>query len=859
MSLAAGTKLGPYEVTAPLGSGGMGEVYRARDTRLGRDVAVKVLPASLSTDAERLRRFEQEARATGALNHPNIIAIYDVGTHHGSPYVVTELMEGETLRDRINGTPLPPRKAIDYAVQVARGLAAAHERGIVHRDLKPENLFVTRDGRVKILDFGLAKLKGIEALTDRETRTAGALGDPSTGAGTVLGTVGYMSPEQVRAQPVDHRSDIFSFGAVLYEMLSGRRAFRGASAVETMNAILKEDPPDLSETNRHLPPALERIVSHCLEKNPQERFQSARDIAFDLEALSGQSAQAVLPVMENERRVRWLKPVAAGLATVLLSAASFVAGRRGTDRPIPEFKPLTFRRGIIDAARFAPDGRTIVYAARWEGKPAEVFSTQPGSPESRSLDLKDAFLGGISPSGEMAVLLRRPPRPGRTLARVPLGGGAPRDVLDNVNAADWGPDGSSFVVVRRSGSRLRLEFPIGKVLYESAGNIQNPRVSPRGDLVAFTDHPIVGDNRGDVAVVDLAGKKTTLGAGWEDLVGLAWTPDGRELWFTASAWGTDHVLYAVTLSGRQRLVARVPGNLVLADISRDGGVLLSHGTTHPVILGLAPGETKERDLTWLDFSIAADISRDGKTLLFSEQGFAGGPQYAVYIRGTDGSPAIRLGKGNAQALSPDGKWALAIDLAPPPKLVLLPTGAGEPHSLPRHTIQDFQWAGFFPDGKRILFAGSEPSRGSRLYVQDLAGGPPRAITPEGVSATANFSNTISPDGQAVVGSTDVESKIYPVAGGEPRPIPGLEPDEIPICWGADGRSLYVGSDFGVMPVKVHRLDLSSGRRELWKELAPPDLAGVPRLTAIGLTPDARSYVYVYISRLTNLYLVEGLK
>jgi Tol biopolymer transport system component len=651
MSLAAGTRLGPYEVTAPLGSGGMGEVYRARDTRLGREVAVKVLPAGLTADAERLRRFEQEARAASVLNHPNIIAIHDVGTHDGSPYVVTELLEGETLRERINGVALPPRKAVEYAGQVARGLAAAHDRGIVHRDLKPENLFVTRDGRVKILDFGLAKLKGIEAMTDRETRSAADLGDSGTGAGTVLGTVGYMSPEQVRAQPVDHRSDIFSFGAVLYEMLSGRRAFRGASAVETMNAILKEDPPDLSDTNRNLPPALERIVGHCLEKNPEERFQSARDIAFDLDALSGQSALAVSRA-GSDRRARWLKPVAAGLAVVAAVAAAFVVGRRTALAPVPDFIPLTFRRGSVDTARFTPDGKTIVFTARWEGKPPEIFSTQQGSPEARSFDLTDAVLVSVSNSGEMAVGLRRPPRPGRTLARVPVGGGAPREVLDSVDGADWSPDGSSLLVVRRSGPRLRIEFPIGKTLYESGAAIKSVRVSPKGDRVAFTEHVLLTDNRGDVVMVDLAGKKTILAGGWEDLGGLAWSPDGREVWFSASNSGADRRLYAVTLDGKLRLVARVPGNFILHDIASDGRVLVSHGTMQAVMLGLVPGDTKERDLTWLDFSIAADLSADGKTLLFTEQGVAGGPQYAVYTRGTDGSPAVRLGKGNAQAPLP---------------------------------------------------------------------------------------------------------------------------------------------------------------------------------------------------------------
>src|SRR2546426_6213267 len=280
MTIAAGTRLVPYEILAPLGAGGMGEVYRARDTRLGRDVAVKVLPSSFSADADRLHRFEQEACAAGALNHPNILIVHDIGTHDGSPYVVSELLEGETLRERMGGTAQPQRKAIDYALQIAHGLAAAHERGIVHRDLKPDNIFITKDGRAKILDFGIAKLtqvEGIEAQTDIPTRRV------DTGPGVVMGTVGYMSPEQVRGQKVDHRSDIFSFGAILYEMLSGRRAFHGESAADTMSAILKEDPPDLSDTNQNISPTLERLVNHCLEKNPEARFHSASDLAFALE------------------------------------------------------------------------------------------------------------------------------------------------------------------------------------------------------------------------------------------------------------------------------------------------------------------------------------------------------------------------------------------------------------------------------------------------------------------------------------------------------------------------------------------------------------------------------------------------
>src|SRR5919199_654964 len=291
MSLAAGTRLGPYEIVAPLGAGGMGEVYRARDTRLGRAVAVKVLPASVSQDADRLRRFELEAQSTSELNHPNILTVFDVGEHDGTSYIVSELLEGETLREHMDGAALSVRKATDYAQQIARGLAAAHERGVVHRDLKPENIFVTTDGRIKILDFGLAKLRvradASEAQTDVLTRKL------NTDPGTAMGTVGYMSPEQAVGRAADHRSDIFSLGAVLYEMLTGKRAFHGETAVETLNAILKEDPPEFSAaTNRALSPALERVVWHCLEKKPERRFQSASDVAFALEALSGSAVSS---------------------------------------------------------------------------------------------------------------------------------------------------------------------------------------------------------------------------------------------------------------------------------------------------------------------------------------------------------------------------------------------------------------------------------------------------------------------------------------------------------------------------------------------------------------------------------------
>src|SRR3984885_5141839 len=402
MALTSGTRLGPYEIQSPLGAGGMGEVYRAHDARLNRSVAIKILPASFAADPDRLQRFAAESRATAALNHPNILSLYDIGEdgfggHQAAPYVVSELLEGETLRDRLREGALPSRKAIDYARQIASGLAAAHDKGIVHRDLKPENLFITNDGRAKILDFGLAKLTRPEADASGEAPTQ----QIATDAGTVMGTVGYMAPEQVRGKPADSRSDIFAFGAILYEMLSGKRAFHGESPVETMSAILKEDPPDLAETNRNVSPVLERIVRHCLEKNPAERFQSARDVAFNLEALTDASTSrtGVQALPEERKRRRWMLPVLAGLLVLASWAGIYRMAHRATGSN-PTFHEITFRNGTIWDARFAPDGQTIIYGAAWDGLPQEMFSTRFDSSDSRSMGLSSSQILSISAKGE---------------------------------------------------------------------------------------------------------------------------------------------------------------------------------------------------------------------------------------------------------------------------------------------------------------------------------------------------------------------------------------------------------------------------------------------------------------------------
>ncbi len=403
MALTPGTKLGPYEIQSLLGAGGMGEVYRAKDTRLGRDVAIKVLPEKLARDAERLQRFETEARVIAALNHPNILSIHDIGTHEGAPYLVSECLEGQTLRIELSGWALPVRRVVDYGTQIAQGLAAAHDKGIIHRDLKPENVFVTRDGRVKILDFGVAKLMLPEASSDEgATLDAGP-----TSAGVVLGTAAYMSPEQVRGDPVDGRSDIFALGTILYEMLFGQRAFRRDTSAETMTAILKEDPPELSLTGKTISPALERIVRRCLEKKPLQRFQSARDLAFSLEGLTGVSStsatsvSAGAAVAATERKTlgkRIATLAARALLLALVAAGIWMLGARSRSPSLPTYHQLTFDRGLVYAAHFAPDGRSIYYSASWDGQPVQLYSTLPDAPESRPLNLGNSTLFAVSAS-----------------------------------------------------------------------------------------------------------------------------------------------------------------------------------------------------------------------------------------------------------------------------------------------------------------------------------------------------------------------------------------------------------------------------------------------------------------------------
>ena len=866
MTLSAGTRLGPYEILSPLGAGGMGEVYRARDTRLSRVVALKVLPTEVAADSERLNRFEQEARSASALNHPNIVAIYDVGRTEASSFIAMELVEGKTVREFLVSGPLSVKRVLSIAAQAADGLAKAHAAGIVHRDLKPENVMVSSDGFVKILDFGLAKLT---AETPQNLADALTLAGSQTASGVIVGTVGYMSPEQASAAPLDFRSDQFSLGAILYEMATGKRAFTRATVVDTLSAILHEEPEPLASIRPDAPLALRWLIERCLSKEPDDRYASTRDLARDLAMLRDHLAEsgASETLLTRPRKRRAIPLLAALLVAGLAGAlVSFVLLKASLERkPSPSYRQLTFRQGTIRSARFSPDGQTVLYAAAWSGQPLELFAVRPGAPESRSLGQLGANEMSVSSAGEIALVIRNRflglfPGFG-TLARMPFEGGAsPREVLEGVSFADWSPDGDTMAVVRQAGPLQRLEYPTGKVLYETAGWISHPRVSPDGLRVAFLDHSIPGDDRGKVAVADPSGWKT-LGGTWGSAWGLAWPPGGNEIWFTAAKSGWHRELRAFSLSGKERLVARGLTTMTLHDIARNGRVLLAHDKLRFGTLALPPGGTQERDLSWLDLGLVTDISRDGRKILLNEFGEGGGEGYSIYLRGTDGSPAVRLGPGTIPRFSADGKWVLTSDIrTEPPQIVLLPTGPGEPVRVTRDRLQHIDGQ-FLPDGKRIVFAAGDVGRGRRLYVQTISGGAPAPISPEGIRGSIEGLGIgpVSPDGRFVAAwSPDGRLRLYPTSPGDSLPVSGVADGEFPIQWSPDGKSLYVKGP-GELPARVFRVNPVSGKRELWKQFTPSDPTGVVVVQGVVMTPDAAAYAYTYVRMLSDLYVAEGLE
>ena len=867
MAFTPGSKLGPYEIVSVLGAGGMGEVFRAHDSRLGRDVAVKVLPDIFNNDSERLSRFEQEARAVAALNHPNIMSVFDIGEHNGTQYIVTELLEGETLRTKLNGGALPVRRVQEYALQIAQGLAAAHDKGIVHRDLKPENIFISKDGRAKILDFGLAKQNAMASMVTEggATLTSAPTAMPQTTPGVMLGTIGYMSPEQVRGVVADHRSDIFSFGAVLHEMLSGERPFRRDTSAETMTAILKEDPPELlSSSSRIIPPGVDRIMRRCLEKDPDQRFQSAKDLAFALDAMSGASTSSLrASISAGTRKISVSMPTVISGASILLALIVWggVALSRSNRASIPTFHQLTSSRGFIRTARFSPDGQTVVFGGAWNGEPLKLFFQRADANGYSPLAVPDADLLAVSATGELAIALNRKNIAGNsttgTLARTSFTGGSAREVIENVQDADWSPNGSAIAVTHDVGTKYQLEYPIGKVLYETTGYISDIKFSHRGDKIAFMDHPIAQDDRGYISVIDLSGKKKVLTPEYSSERGLAWSPDDQELWFGAvdEESGNFNVLRGVTLSGKVRVILRAPSNLKLHDIARDGRVLLSTDSfQNNISFGDLSGGT-DRDLTWFDLTWQQFLSNDGKWYIFSTQEAGASTDYSVYARKTDGTPAIRLGDGNSQGISPDNKWAVAGIASNNKTLSLLPLGTGEARKIKSEKVRfSFMPALWMPDNKHFLINGSEQDLGSRVYVMSLDGGEPKAISPENTLALL-----IAPDGKHFL-SQNTQGKYFvnTVEEGAPREVTAIQTGERPIQWLQDGKNIVLRTS-KEKSVETILLDVDTGNRKPWKKILPSNSVGLMESGHFQVTPDGSHYLLFHGYAYSTLFVVKGLK
>jgi Tol biopolymer transport system component len=858
MAISSGTKLGPYEIVSPLGAGGMGEVYRATDTRLGRDVAIKVLPTSLNSDGDRLRRFEQEAKTVAALNHPNILGLHDIGTYQDAPFLVSELLEGETLRQKIEEGPIPTRRAIEYALGIAQGLAAAHAKGIVHRDLKPENVFITRDGRVKILDFGLAKL----VREEHSLETAITLTSPTTMPGVIMGTIGYMSPEQVRGEPSDERSDIFSFGAVLYEMLTGKRAFKRDTTVETMTAILKEEPPELTDTGWLGPAGLPRIVSRCLEKNPDRRFQSASDLAFAIEALSGTSTtpsmMAAAAVKEAGTPRRWIWLLLGGLLCAAVGAAIAWA-LRPAEQPIAMFQRISFEQGTLIRGRWMSDGKTMMYSGVLRDGLPDTYVIRQDYPTSVSAGLHGAMVLAVSKQDQLAVLVR--PRFWAqlvwtgTLAQVPLGGSEPRELLDNVYDADWLPDGTMLGVIDRKDGNWRVQYPIGKVLLTTDHWISDIRISPDGKHVAVFRHPAASqDDRGNVLVLDREGKQTVVSPEWEALEGMAWIPDGKEVWYSAAQSGSQYCLRASTPEGKERTVYCGTSGTRLHDISPAGRMLVSSDIHQFTTVVMEHGSKEERNLDGLGAAIRPQLTPNGAEVVLTDVSESSGSDYSVYVQKLAGGSPVKIGEGGyGTDVSNDGKWALVVlPGAKQGKVQVIPVGAGETKTL--------QWEGFqvssanwFPNGQHILLFGNPAGQPVGLYVTDGIGSTPKML----VKNAPDWAD-VMPDGEHLLLLVNNDLIQHSIKNGTEQKLRTLQQGEMPIDWAKEPNHLFTQIP-GPTQIQIDKIDLASEKRETWQIFRPANQVGQLALEQVSITPEGQKILFNYYQQFGRFYDTDTLR
>ncbi len=859
-----GSRLGPYEITAKLGEGGMGEVYRGTDSRLKREVAIKVLPAALTADKERLARFEREAQLLAQLHHPNIASIFGLEESGGACALVMELVEGDNLAERMARGPLPLDDALTIAKQIAEALEAAHDKGIVHRDLKPANIMLTADGSVKVLDFGLAKaldpLTGSSATADL-ARSPTMMQSPTlTAAGTqlgvILGTAAYMAPEQARGGAVDKRADIWAFGVVLHEMLAGRSLFAAETVSDTLAAVLRADIDPLK-----LPgpasPAIRRLLRRCLERNPKNRLHDVADARLVIQDVLAGSADEAIPaaaVGPASSRTAW---TLAAVALLVAAAAGVLAWRQLHAGPrLLRYQQLTYLPQFVSNARFAPDGRTVVFSAAPEGNRSTLFVRRPEDPQARPLAEGDVQLLAVSAKGELAVLTRARYLFHRTyvgtLARMPLAAAAPREVLEGVSAADWSPDGSELAVIRSVGNRSRLEFPVGRVLAESAGYLSDVRVSPRGDRIAFMPHALSGDNRGPVVVIDLEGREIARSPEYWGIEGMAWAASGRQIVYSGSISGGRAELHSLSLDGSVDEVLADSASLVLHDRTPDGRLLASTDDRQVVLVARFSGEAAEREVASFRSSYSRVMSADGRTLLFDDESEMGGQNYAAFLQDADRSAPVRLGEGSPLALSPDGRTALAYVPSEPPRLMLYPTGAGDPRDISVEGFSAYNSGSFLPDGQSLLFCGTDGERNRRCFLRELGSANLSPMTPAGTDLGVLF-----PDGRAVLARRqDGRWVRYPLAGGVETEIAWIDAGEEVVRIAADGRSLLVYRP-SQMPSAIERVDLASGARSVLRELAPPDRAGATRFWFAVVSASESAHAYTFERNLNVLFAIDG--
>jgi len=836
-----------YRLDREIGEGGMATVYLAHDLRHDRKVAVKVLRPELAAVIG-ADRFLAEIKTTANLQHPHILPLFDSGAADSFLFYVMPFIEGESLRDRLTRErQLPVPDAVRIANEVASALDYAHRHGVIHRDIKPENILL-HDGRAVVADFGIAL-------------AASTAGSRMTETGMSLGTPKYMSPEQALGErTIDARSDVYALGCVLYEMLVGEPPFNGPTAQAIISRVINAEPPSLTAQRKTIPPHIETAVLTALAKLPADRYPSAAAFGAAISArasVDGRRAAPVAVAAPPRRRTTLgiLGMIVAGAALVAVGIAADRL-RGGFAAPPATFAQKTFGRQAIFNARFAPDGKTIVFSAGTDGAAPDLFIIRPSYPEPQPLGFHDAQLLSISSSGEMAVLLRAQYIGHRlftgTLARVPLEGGAPRELLEGVREADWSPDGSQLAIIHMVNGKDRLEFPVGTLLYEAAaGYLSDPRVSPDGKSVAFVEHPIRFDDRGAVDVVDRAGKRTVVAAGFSTVQGVAWSPAGDEIVFSAGNVGFQRVVQEVSPTGRNPHVTLTSaGGAVAQDIARTGHLLMTRDEEPLRLMVRWPGAAADADESWLDDSDTPVLSHDGTLLAFSDQGADGGADYAVMLR-KSGAAAARLGDGVPDGFSPDAAWVLASVPSTPPRLVLYPTSAGAERRIDTGQLGSISGAGWFPDGHSVLVCGNEPSHAAQCYETSLDGGALRPMTPEGTAA-----GLVSPDGQNILAQNHRtgDYRVYQSATDSGRVVPGLTPTDNVIRWSTDGRALYVLRGF-----LVDRLDLATGRLDPVLDLSPKAGSGTVALSGAAIADDPRVYAYDAWQYLSQLFVVDGMR